>query len=318
MQSVPPVAAASPASQSSQAAPGQPARDAGLNLKERLRYLVLLASLNPIPIAIALALLVLIALLLFQRHRAKGTRRVRPKKRKVEPSPVTVAEREAPTPVTAEPLPATMMDNAGESLPNGDQDPHAVRVSDEVKRVLGGEDYARGVIAASDPATRQLVAAELLSALASRNGVRHDRAREIFMNHGYFEDATRDLRIAESSAERAAAARRLSFVRDREATPHLAAALQDPVPEVRRAVVEALLDQADPGAITPLNDLMRVETDRNVPQTLIRRAIDACAASGHEQEAAVSAVSPPLESFSMPPEEFRSEPVEPEREVIEI
>jgi hypothetical protein len=320
-QSLLPGAAASPANQSSQAAPRQSSGDAGLNLKERLRYLLLLASLNPIPMVIALVLLVLIALLLFQRRRSKGPPRVRPRKKRVASatSPVTVAERGASTPVvTAEPLAAATMSDAGQALPNGDQDPRIARVSDEVKRVLGGEDYDRDVIADGDAATRQLVAAELLSALASRNGARHDRAREIFMNHGYFEDATRDLRIAESPAERAAAARRLSFVRDREATPHLAAALQDSAPEVRRAAVEALLDQGDPGATAPLNDLMRVETDRNVPHTLIRRAIDACATSGHEQEAALSAASSPLESFSMPPEEFRSEPVEPEREVIEI
>ncbi len=320
-QSLSPGTSPSPANQSSQAAPRQSSRDAGLSWKERLRYLVLLASLNPIPMVIALVLLVLIAFLLFQRRRAKGTHGVRPRKKKVASatSSGTVAEREASTPVvTAEPLVAATMGDAGQALSNGDQDPRLVRVSDEMKRVLGGEDYDRDVIAASDAPTRQLVAAELLSALASRNGARHDRAREIFVNHGYFEDATRDLRIAESPAERAAAARRLSFVRDREATPHLAAALQDSAPEVRRAAVEALLDQGDPGAIAPLNDLMRVETDSNVPHTLIRRAIDACAASGHEQEAALSAASSPLESFSMPPEEFRSEPVEPEREVIEI
>jgi hypothetical protein len=317
-QSLSPGAAASPANESSQAAPGQSSGATGLNLKERLRYLVLLASLNPIPMVIALAL-VLIALVLFQRRRAKGTRRVRPRKKVASAtSSVTQAEEESTSVVTAEPLAAATMGDAGQALPNGDQDARIVRVSDEVKRVLGGQDYDRDVIAADDAATRQLVATELLSALASRNGARHDRAREIFMNYGYFEDATRDLRIAESSAERAAAARRLSFVRDREATPHLAAALQDSAPEVRRAAVEALLDQGDPGAMAPLNDLMRVETDSNVPHTLIRRAIEACAASRDEPEAALSAASSPLQSFSMPPEEFRSEPVEPEREVIEI
>ena len=48
------------------------------------------------------------------------------------------------------------------------------------------------------------------------------------MKHGYFEDATRDLRVSDSENERAAAARRLSFVNDREATPHLVGALSDP------------------------------------------------------------------------------------------
>src|SRR6266704_524618 len=104
-------------------------------------------------------------------------------------------------------------------------------------------------------------------------------ARAPFMKHGYFDDATRDLRVADSDNERAAAARRLSFVHDREATPHLIGALGDPSPDVRRASVEALMDLRDPAAIGPLNSLMQSETDRKVPRPLIKHAIDACATS---------------------------------------
>jgi HEAT repeats len=310
-----PSASASPASQTKQTP------EAGLNLKARLRYLMLLARLNPLPLLIGLVVLALIALWFFQRRQTRGIRRVRPKKKRIKAKipAVDAAEPEAlPPVVAAEPLTTTTMGDIGQTLPNGDQDTRMVRVSEEVKRVLSGQDYDQSVIADGDAATRKLVAAELLSALASRNGTRHDRAREIFINHGYFEDATRDLRIADSPAERAAAARRLSFVRDREATPHLAAALQDSAPEVRRAAVEALLDQGDPGAIAPLNELMIVETDRNVPSTLIKRAINACTPTNPEPEAEPSVTMPPVESFATAPEDFTSEPDASEREVIEI
>src|SRR5205807_737641 len=76
------------------------------------------------------------------------------------------------------------------------------------------------------------------------------------------------------------AARRLSFVHDREATPHLIGALYDPAPDVRRAAVEALMDLRDPAAIGPLNSLMQTENDRKVSRTLIKHAIEACATSG--------------------------------------
>src|SRR5207253_7140391 len=139
------------------------------------------------------------------------------------------------------------------------------------------------VIASDDPDTRQLVGAELLSALVGRNADRRERARATFMQHGYFDDATRDLRVAESPNERAAAARRLSFVRNREATPHLVGALGDSSSDVRRAAVEALMDLRDPSAIGPLNAIMQAETDRKVPRTLIKHAIEACATSAPEE-----------------------------------
>ena len=112
-----------------------------------------------------------------------------------------------------------------------------------------------------------------------RNAERRDRARAAFIEHGHFDDATRDLRISESSNERAAAARRLSFVRNREAGPHLIAALDDSSADVRRTAVEALMDLRDPSSIAALNSLMQTETDRRVPRSLIKRAIETCATS---------------------------------------
>ena len=151
------------------------------------------------------------------------------------------------------------------------------RASEEARKLFNGEAYDQGVIGSDDREMRRLVGAELASALVGRNADRRERARVAFMKHGYFDDATRDLRTAESENERAAAARRLSFVQDREATPHLVGALGDPSPDVRRAAVEALMDLRDPAAIAPLHSLLQNETDRKVSRNMISQAIEACA-----------------------------------------
>ena len=168
------------------------------------------------------------------------------------------------------------------------------QVAAEARKLFEGAEYDEALIGSEDRDTRRLVGAELLSALVGRNAERRERAREAFMKHGYFDDATRDLRVAESDNERAAAARRLSFVRDREATPHLIGALSDPAPDVRRASIEALMDLRDPSAIGPLNSLLQTENDRKVPRTLIKHAIEACATSA---PVAVSTIPAP-ETFS--------------------
>lgn len=299
------------------------------NLKQRARYLILLAQLNPVPVVIGLAvLLLLIGLFILQRRRAKATRRVRPVKEATKAKPIPAVAVPTATQPTDPPVGVSKAPEIGaavvgavaassipgdakpEEVPaNGERNERVARVSDEVKKIMAGGDYDESVIASEDRDTRQLVGAELLSALVGRNLQRRERARAAFMKHGYFDDATRDLRTAESPNERAAAARRLSFVQDREATPHLIGGLDDPSPDVRCASVEALMDLRDPAAIAPLNSLMQTEADRKVPRTLIKHAIEACASSGGEVEAAAPAVSAP---------EMTSQPAETEREVIEI
>jgi hypothetical protein len=318
------------------------------SLKERLRYWILLAQLNPVPVAIGLGLIVLlIILLLFQRSRAKSTRRpsaeesapiksstiaTAPASEPVMESasviaPVKTAESAVTTPVIAAAatgaLAATAVRRETEheratvtagSQPGDDARRQLVtRVAAEAKNATAGGDYDDALIGSNDRETRQLVGAELLAALVSRNPDRRQRAKELFMKHGYFDDATRDLRVAESPNERAAAARRLSFVHDPEATPHLIGALQDSSPDVRRAAVEALMDARDPAAISPLNALMQTENDRKVPRNLIKHAIDACATSPAPSDAPEEA-SPSLPTVTSPP----SPTVEPEREVIEL
>lgn len=149
----------------------------------------------------------------------------------------------------------------------------------EIKHVLTGQAYDEAVINTPVKETRQLIESELLFALSKRNTERRERALKAFTEHGYFDDATRDLRTAEVPAERAAAARKLGLTRDAAATPHLAAALEDAKPEVRRATVEALAELGDPEAIGPLESLLTREEDRKVPHALIQRAIRASAAA---------------------------------------
>ena len=293
-----------------------------------MRYWILLAQLNPIPVAIGAAvLLFLIGLIILQRRRARAARRGRLRKppRAVAPNaaeakPAVAAARDSFKPdvvsATAAGIAATAVKEtaaapAETTVSNVRQEP-AERVSEELKKLMAGGDYDEDVLASNDRATRQLVGAELLSALVGRNLQRRERARAAFMKHGYFDDATRDLRVADSANERAAAARRLSFVHDREATPHLIAALDDSSPDVRRAAVEALMDLRDPASIAPLNSLMQTENDRRVPRSLIKHAIESCATLDEpaptRSVSSVPSATPPAVAPA----------VETEREVIEI
>jgi hypothetical protein len=304
-------------------------------MKERARYWILLAQLNPIPVGIGAVILALLVLFLFQRRRLKGTGRVRTsrselKKAKTiaaaasvhatEPKAEAIADVAAPATVAAAVATSVQPAEAAKpviqtspAVPDSARQARIATVAEQVKNVMAGEEYDPRLIGSDDRETRQLVGAELLSALVGRNLQRRDRARAAFMNHGYFDDATRDLRIADAPVERAAAARRLSFVQDREATPHLIAALDDSAPEVRRTAVEALMDLRDPAAIGPLNSLMQTETDRKVPRTLIKHAIDACATAAPADSSASSDVSD-----ATPAPQLSATPIEPEREVIEL
>ena len=287
--------------------------------KERGHYWIQFAQLNPVPVAIGAGILVLIlALLLMQRRRARATRRVKTvtksKSTPVETAAATSPEPAIPAPaavVAATPIPEEVTETTRVAAvpPVASENGRRERTSpaaEEANKIFAGETYDESVVGSDNPETRRLVGAELLSAMVGRNSERRDRARAAFMKHGYFDDATRDLRTGSSDNERAAAARRLSFVQDREATPHLVGALSDSSPDVRRAAVEALMDQRDPAAIAPLNALLQNETDRKVPRHLIEKAIEACATNSAEPIPTPAVSAAPLPA------------IEADREVIEI
>jgi hypothetical protein len=193
--------------------------------------------------------------------------------------------------------PAALMDETEtlEAEPVEALDVERVRL--EIKHVLTGQEYDEAIINTPVKETRQLIESELLFALSKRHTDRRDRALKAFTDHGYFDDATRDLRTADSPAERAAAARKLGLTRDAVATPHLVAALEDTAPEVRRAAIEALTELRDPASVGPLESLLEREEDRKVPHALIQRAIKASAAgvaAVQAQKPAATTVEPAL------------------------
>jgi trimeric autotransporter adhesin len=173
--------------------------------------------------------------------------------------------------------------------------PEQERVEAETRRLLEGGDYDREVIGTNDPLARQLIAAELLSALSGRNAERRERARAAFNEYGYFDELARDLHMAEAPAERAAAARFLALSGERAASPHLIAALEDESSDVRRAAVEALGALRDPSAVKPLERLLESESGwRNrVPSRVIRHALETCREAAAEERAAAHAPARP-------------------------
>jgi hypothetical protein len=280
-----------------------------------------MAKLNWLPIAIGLTIaLLLIAVWLSRRSKARRSKEIVRLPRKLKSQ--DEAGKPALTPPTTTNEQFSEIRPAKPSAPIPDSqigvEPAAplenvdvARAQAEASSILAGGKYDDKPTATVDTGAREVIATELLSALAGRNPERRDRAREAFINSGYFDDATRDLRVAEAPAERASAARKLALVRDSEATPHLIAALEDEAPEVRRAAVEALADVRDPAAISSLNEMLRTERDRKVPPSVIRHAIEACATV--EQPVART---PELEQFAAP--NLSSAAIEPDREVIEI
>lgn len=165
-------------------------------------------------------------------------------------------------------------------------------VQAESRRVLQGDAYDEAVVGSTDSMARQMIAAELLSALAGRNPERRERARAAFVKHGYFDEKSRDLSEAEAPAERAAAARSLALVGDRAGTPHLIAALEDRSVDVRRAAVEALGALRDPSAVAPLESLLEREKKGRdkIPPRVIRNAVEACREAAEEARASARPV----------------------------
>lgn len=92
------------------------------------------------------------------------------------------------------------------------------------------------------------VGASLVEPEPSENSEEREqgRARRLFLDHGYFDEAVQDLRAGNSPAERVAAARALGLVGSERATAHLIAAMFDDDPEVRSAAGEALAQIGDP------------------------------------------------------------------------
>ncbi|MEP6911212.1 MAG: HEAT repeat domain-containing protein [bacterium] len=158
---------------------------------------------------------------------------------------------------------------------------------------LAGRSSEARAAEAADKSTRRVVAEELLSAMSStcneeRSGRVEDvsagdegralsnsegislaqvqpkrapqdeqeRARHLFMEHGYFDEAVQDLRAANSPQERAAAARALGLVGSKRGTAHLVAAMFDDDSEVCNAAEEALAQMGGPVVSSARSDAL--------------------------------------------------------------
>jgi hypothetical protein len=184
-----------------------------------------------------------------------------------------------------------------------------------LKDFLSGGSTAPTILASRDAEVRQLAFAELLAAItgshpepASRSQndspspseqqdsgefapardhssghQKQERARQLFIDYGYLNEAINSLRAAESPDERAGAARTLGIVGSKRGTAPLIAALFDDASEVRKAAEEALRQIGDPSvSIGPTST--RISGDINNGDRYVVGPSEAEAASVEETE----------------------------------
>lgn len=112
-----------------------------------------------------------------------------------------------------------------------------------------------------------------------------ERARKLFVDHGYFDDAVQDLRAAKSAADRAAAARALGLVGSQRASAHLIAAMFDDDAEVRSAAEEALGVIGDAtGATVQVDTVLNSEIEKIVEVEFGKSTARVVEAHGNEVE----------------------------------
>ncbi|MFN2510182.1 MAG: HEAT repeat domain-containing protein [Pyrinomonadaceae bacterium] len=95
---------------------------------------------------------------------------------------------------------------------------------------------------------------------------KEERARQLFIDYGYLDQAINSLRSNESPEERAEAARTLGIIGSERGTAPLVAALFDDAPQVREAAEKALGNIGDPSvSIGPISTLISSEMDYGGP-----------------------------------------------------
>ena len=153
--------------------------------------------------------------------------------------------------------------------------PQVEQAGREIRDVLAGHLNDSNLFSSRDRQIRQLVSAELLAATSEEDGEIQQRARSLFIEHGYFDELAHDLRSASTVRERVVAAGRLGRIGTSAAIKHLIAALFDSDGEVREAAAAALR-QIEPGRLgepeigpttnSRLEDIasrLRTDVDRN-------------------------------------------------------
>jgi HEAT repeat protein len=144
-------------------------------------------------------------------------------------------------------------------------DPQLQHTIREVTNLPAGCAGDRQIASSTEPGTRQIIIARLFALLARGDG-QQERARQLFVELGYLDEALHVLRGADSSAQRAAAAHTLGIVGGSLVTAHLVAALFDKAPEVQHAAAAALAQIGDSAvAVGPLKALLASENSCEMP-----------------------------------------------------
>src|SRR4029079_16150250 len=102
----------------------------------------------------------------------------------------------------------------------------AAQVEHDIRNLLSGISSSIAVLTSTDPNIRDGVNRELLAALSSKDIEKQSRARVLFIDYGYLDEAVRTLSTGSPELQ-VEAARTLSLVGSRRATPSLIAALFD-------------------------------------------------------------------------------------------
>jgi hypothetical protein len=173
--------------------------------------------------------------------------------------------------------------------------PGIERARGEIGKLLAGEEYAPEVFDCSDLEIRKFVGASLLASFNNGLTEAASRAQAAYLEHGYFDDTTRELRSSNSLPQRLAAIERLVLFGGSLATLHLIASLYDTNPEVRRAAVEGLGSLRDPEALLGLNELLAREDSELLPASTIQAAIDAINRSDANASKTVALLDPESE-----------------------
>jgi HEAT repeats len=203
----------------------------------------------------------------------------------------------------------------------------------QVRAALGAvRDFISGNTGEAQPAeiddrdSRKAIADELLAAMsprvdseqitaeeAERLSQEQTRSRQLFIEHGYFDQAVQDLRTGKTPAERAAAARSLGLVGNQRATTDLIAAMFDDDVEVRNAAGEALAQIGDPSVSqTPANEVQTTPTES--PVTAAAVPTESIESEGAVADSPVSSEAVPTEVAEPIPAEEAAGEITPESE----
>ncbi len=209
-------------------------------------------------------------------------------------------ETTAPTETSAEQsLEISANSNGVESNGKSHSTASAAEVRQAIKDFLAFRSEAAPADLPQDQPAREAVLLELLAAMAvptaedevddaERVAQEQERARQLFINYGYLDQAIDDLRAEGEPAKRAEAAHMLGLVRSQRGTAPLIAALFDEVEEVRDAATAALSEIGDPAVSMMSPEAGAIVDDQVESATLGEAALEPAALNPETQNFAPS------------------------------